>query len=263
MSGASGYIDHEMAGIPGWFSAIDAWIFTGISQWQHEDGLVGDLLEIGVYKGRSAILLGHLLADSERLVLCDLFDDPSAGYDGVTLDEFLATYGRQHARPPVVYQCRSSRLGELESTRAFRMIHVDGSHTYDDVRSDIDLVADLLQGGGIVVFDDYRTLHTPGVAAAVWEAVATRGLRPLCVTHDKMYATWGTERPGTTERIGAMVATIPWVEPRQEAVCGHEVVVVLPKGHFDDPPDLRCSPVRSLLPPVAVEFARRLRNGLR
>ncbi|MCA1656567.1 MAG: class I SAM-dependent methyltransferase [Actinobacteria bacterium] len=263
MSGASDYIDQEMAGIPGWFSAIDAWVFTAISEWQHEDGLVGDVLEIGVYKGRSAVLLGHLLGESERLVFCDLFDDPTAGYEGVTLDGFLATYGHHHRRPPVVYQCPSRQLGELETTRVFRMIHVDGSHAYDDVRSDIALVPNLLQGGGIVVLDDYRTLHTPGVAAAVWEAVATRDLSPICVTHDKMYASWGPERPGTIERVRRMVATIPWVEAREDTVCGHDVVVVLPKGHFEDPPGPRRRLVRSLLPPVVVDFGRRLRDGLR
>ncbi len=230
MGGARDYIDREMDGITGWFSAIDALMFTGIAEWQHEDGFAGDLLEIGVYKGRSAVLLGHLLGDGERLVLCDLFDDLT-GYEGLSLDGFLSTYRQHHPYPPLVYQCRSERLGELETARAFRMIHIDGSHAYADVRSDIGLVPRLLLDGGIVVLDDYRTLHTPGVSGAIWEAVATADLRPICLTHDKMYASWGPERTDTRDRIRQILAGIPWVESIDDTVCGHDVVVVLPKGY--------------------------------
>lgn len=101
------------------------------------------------------------------------------------------------------------------------------------------------------------------MAAAVWEAVATRELTPICVTHDKMDASGGPGRPATIEHIRATLATIPWVETRDDTVCGHQVVVVLPKGHFDDPP----SPprptrptVRSRLAPKVGALARRLRE---
>lgn len=269
MSGATTYIDRGMGGIPGWFSAIDAWLFTGISQWQEEEHLSGDLLEIGVYEGRSAILLGHLLGEGERLVLCDLFDQPAtsasasdgpAGYAGLTLDGFLATYRRHHPYPPTVYQCLSSRLGDLEKTRAFRMIHIDGSHDYEDVRSDIDLVPRLLQDGGIVILDDYRTLHTPGVSAAIWESVVNGRLRPICLTHDKMYASWGPDRPGTRERIRHIVETIPWVEASDDVVRGHDVVVVLPKGYGVDSRGTCQRLVQAVVPPIVVNLHRRFRS---
>jgi len=268
MSGAGDYIDREMAGVPGWFSAIDALLFTGISEWQHEDGLRGDLLEIGVYKGKSAILLGHLLGDGERLVLCDLFDEPTpssatsddhSGYEGHALDGFLATYRHHHSQPPIVYQCLSNRLRDLESTKAFRMIHVDGSHLYNDVQSDIDLVPNVLLDGGIVILDDYRTLHTPGVSGAIWEAVATRSLLPICLTHDKMFASWGPPRPGTTERVRSIVTAIPWVELIDDTVSGHDVVVVLPQGYGEDSPAPRHGLARAVLPPVAVDLGRQFR----
>jgi len=266
MNGAANYIDREMADVPGWFSSTDAWIFTGISHWQHDEGVAGDLLEIGVYKGRSALLLGHLRGEGERLVLCDLFDQPatsgstpdgSAGYVGLTLDGFLGTYRRHHAQPPVVYQCLSNRLGDLESTRAFRMIHIDGSHAYDDVRSDIDLVPRLLVDGGIVILDDYRTLHTPGVSAAIWEAVVKGDLRPICLSHDKMYASWGPQRPGTSEQMRHILDSIAWVDVIDDTVCGHDVVVALPEGYGDDLPETRHHLVKAVLPPVVVDLYRR------
>ena len=70
------------------------------------------------------------------------------------------------------------------------MIHVDGSHEYGIVRSDLLLAKSLLLPGGFVIFDDIITLHTPGVTAAVWEGVLHDDLVPVFQTA-KLYATWG------------------------------------------------------------------------
>ena len=43
--------------------------------------------------------------------------------------------------------------------------------------------------GGVVVFDDIITAHTPGVTAAVWQGATSDGLVPLCQTW-KLYGTW-------------------------------------------------------------------------
>ena len=62
---------------------------------------------------------------------------------------------------------------------------------YEHVRGDLLASRKLLQPTGVVVFDDYRTEHTPGTAAAVWEAMATEGLAVVCVSANKFYGTWG------------------------------------------------------------------------
>lgn len=269
MSAVETYIERQMSEIPGWIGATDARIFSGISQWQQETDVAGDLLEIGVYKGRSAVLLGYLVGNGERLVLCDLFDDPAAsrspsdgpaGYVGHTLDRFLATYQRHHGRPPVVYQCASKQLGDLEMTRGFRMIHIDGSHAYAHVRADIELLPSLLVDGGIAILDDYRSLHTPGVSAAVWEAVANGSLRPICLSPDKMYATWGPERLGTRDRVRHVLATVPGIDVIDDTVCGHHIFVVLPKGYGDDSRSTRDRFVHAVLPPVVLNLHRRFRT---
>jgi len=56
-------------------------LFRKINELQHAEGKTGDLLEIGVYRGKSAILLGYLLQGEERLVLCDLFGAPAPTAD--------------------------------------------------------------------------------------------------------------------------------------------------------------------------------------
>lgn len=71
-----------------------------------------------------------------------------------------------------------------------RLVHVDGSHTYEVVHEDIITARRLLGAGGVVAFDDWSTFHAPGVALAVWEEYLRGELIPLCLTPLKFYATW-------------------------------------------------------------------------
>ena len=74
-------------------------------------------------------------------------------------------------------------------------MHVDASRLYEHVAGDVEAARILLGANGIVVFDDYRSVHTPGVAAVVWEAVLNKGLNPICVSESKLYGTWSEAGP--------------------------------------------------------------------
>src|SRR5947209_392963 len=81
----------QMDRIPGWFERVDAMLFVALGEAQASREVSGHLLEIGVYYGKSAILLGYLRAPEDDLVVCDLFED-----DGEVTDdnrrEMQATY---------------------------------------------------------------------------------------------------------------------------------------------------------------------------
>jgi hypothetical protein len=186
--------------IRGWFHEDDAWVFEAIDKIQTSNRIGGDILEIGVYQGRSAAFLGFLLQPNERLVVCDLFEEQGVNEDNqaekavwyptLKREEFERQYLQVHAQLPNILACRSSRLtrvGKLSPT--FRFIHIDGSHLYRIVKQDLHTACALLKKGGIIAIDDYRMAHTPGVAAAAWEAVLAGKLIPLCLTPQKMYAT--------------------------------------------------------------------------
>jgi hypothetical protein len=97
-----------------------------------------------------------------------------------------------------------------------RFAHIDASHLYEHVSKDIDNVRELLVPEGVVALDDYRSPHTPGVAAAVWEAVLTKGLRPIVVSESKFYGTWGDAR-------AIQAALVPWLagQPQLRAEVDH------------------------------------------
>ncbi|HEX2056278.1 MAG TPA: class I SAM-dependent methyltransferase [Nitrospiraceae bacterium] len=199
MSLSSKYFD-AVKNIGGWFYEEDAFVLEAIHKIQTSHHIGGDILEIGAYQGKSAAFLGFLLQPAERLVVCDLFEqhgvnaenraEKAVWYSSLNRREFERHYLEVHAHLPRILACRSSavkRVGNLGAT--FRLIHIDGSHLYHIVKQDLLTASELLKKGGIIAIDDYRTEHTPGVAAAAWEAALSSKLIPLCLTPQKMYAT--------------------------------------------------------------------------
>jgi hypothetical protein len=182
--------------VDGWFYAVDVDFFSTLLGRQTAEDIKGDMLEIGTYRGKSAILMGYGLRDDEELVICDLFgavmdhaDIPlnrRQQYSGLEQDEFLANWDRFHTRRPMLEVCESSELDLGD--RVFRFIHVDGCHSYQCVAKDISLAATHTAERGVIAMDDYRAAEAPGVAAAVWQAVDNGLLFPFAGTWMKMYA---------------------------------------------------------------------------
>jgi hypothetical protein len=223
--------------IPGWFSLLDAHLFIAFDRLQRKAGIRGDLLEIGVYQGRSSVLLGYLLEPGETFVACDIFEamppdesnrlEQTLWYGGVTRQLFEDTYRRYHVEPPTIVAVPSVELQRhLGGEPRFRMIHVDASHTYDNVRADLATARALLIDGGIVALDDYRAIHSPGAAAAIWRDVAETGLLPICVTASKMYATWSSVPGDWDTALDAFVRGHAFLRPARVSLPGRNMLLI-------------------------------------
>jgi len=210
-------MDTDMAGgkgieeVAGWFSPLDQLLFTWFLRGQCEEP-PGDLVELGVYLGKSAILVGGHLRPGDRFVVCDLFEAPAdedenrreceGTYPGLKRSAFEDNYLMFHERLPVIVQGQTSTILDHVGSGACRFAHVDASHLYEYVARDVDSVRAMLRPTGVAVFDDFRAEHAPGTAAAVWEAVFGKGLRPICFTRNKLYGTWGDAAPMYNALIG-------------------------------------------------------------
>jgi SAM-dependent methyltransferase len=237
----------KMETIPGWFSAVDMELFKQTTLVQRSLGIRGDLLEIGAYYGRSAILLGYLLDAGEKLVICDLFDLPPLSADGQdelsrftgpqpSQTDFENNYRRFHDVLPTVLCQPSTQLpAPLPAGSQFRFIHIDASHVYAEVKDDIARALELIAPGGIIVFDDFSSGHLPGVAAGVWEAVIAEHVRPICVSPSKMYAVAGRDKDlPIVNALSEAIAGNPAASVERHQVAGHEVLSVdFPLGTAD------------------------------
>lgn len=209
----------RFADVEGWFWPVDQLLFDWFLRWQNDREHRGDLLELGAYMGKSAIFMGRYLREGERFTVCDLWDSPAVddpnsaemnkAYATLTRRAFEANYLSFHDRLPTMVQGPTSVITSHVGARSCRFVHVDASHLYEHVSGDIAAARELLVPEGIAAFDDFRSEHCPGVAAAVWAAVATVGLKPVVVTSTKLYGTWGDPEQVREELLR-------WLRTRQD-----------------------------------------------
>ncbi|MEV0322613.1 class I SAM-dependent methyltransferase [Streptomyces sp. NPDC050658] len=218
--------------VPGWFWPLDQRLFAWFLGAGAAGSEPGDLLEMGCYLGKSTIVMGEFLRPGEKMTVCDLFGSDD-GYTkeatksfyqkSLTREAFEANYSAFHDTLPEVIEGRTDVLPSLIAENSCRFIHIDASHAYDDVREDILTAKKALREDGILVLDDYRTEHTPGVAAASWEAVFRDGLRPVMLSSNKMYGMWG--EPGSLS--GALLqelCAMPRCRPEVQRIAGRDVI---------------------------------------
>ncbi|MBW8486983.1 class I SAM-dependent methyltransferase [Actinomadura parmotrematis] len=201
MTGSTPGTPRTLEDVDGWFGRPDQRLFTWFLERQDRLDQRGDLLELGTYLGRSAVLIGRHVRADERLTVCDLFGSPAPDeandrevtrcYPGLTRADFERTYLAFHDRPPVVVQAPTSVISDYLRPGRCRFAHVDASHLYEHMAADLAVARSALAPEGIVVCDGHRAVHAPGAAAAVWTALDSGGLRPICATPSKLYGTWG------------------------------------------------------------------------
>ncbi|MFQ5416478.1 MAG: class I SAM-dependent methyltransferase [Myxococcota bacterium] len=111
-------------------------------------------LEIGVFEGRSAVwMVENVLTEpSSELVAIDIFTVPP------DLEErYRANLERSGFKgKAVTIKGRSQQMLQALPLASFDIIYVDGSHTLDDVFTDMVLSWELLKIDGIMILDDYR-----------------------------------------------------------------------------------------------------------
>jgi SAM-dependent methyltransferase len=257
------YVRHDRTRVAGWFGVADAWLFAVLNDLQRVAGVSGDILEIGCYLGKSAVLLGHLTGDGEELVVIDPFEEQvEAGanraqnnrwYPGLTRATFEANYLRHHSALPMIHQGTSAAYAAEAPASAFRFIHIDGSHVFRDVAADIDLAQHAGVDGAVLALDDVGNPGIPGVAAAAWAAVARGDLVPLAMT-GKLYATLG--RPSWADQLAAAIEQHPFLAASSDPVAGAELLIVEATSGAEGLGDALA---RRWAPPALLEFAARLR----
>jgi len=150
--------------LQGWFQlpAIATW--DALLNYQDQDHITGNLMEIGVWKGKSATLMALHCKPEEQCV----FVDP------MPLDEV------RNCISAVVPSTRCHYLKEFsqflprhpflsEGARAFRWIHIDGEHTAQAVSNDLAIAELLLSDRGMIIMDDFFNAGYPQVTQAVFQ----------------------------------------------------------------------------------------------
>lgn len=145
--------------------------------------LGGGMVEVGVYRGGSALLLRHAVPDCP-LMLFDTFDGhptPSdrdtpahpAGKFNDTNIGLVERLFRDVANKPIIVPGRfpQTMVGQLASISSIFFAHVDVD-IYESTRAAFETLWPLLRVGGAIVCDDYGFPECIGAKTAVEEFVA-------------------------------------------------------------------------------------------
>ncbi len=229
--------------VEGWLSPGAIGLLGLIGQIQEDNGIGGDVFEIGCHHGKSAVVLGFLIdASRESLGVCDIFNQQElnisrSGHG----DREIFTQNMDAVFPECdflhIYEKSSQTLTREEIGGDYRIFHIDGGHTVDEVTYDLELAAQCLQEGGAIICDDALHPGWPTVAEAIFRflfehpgefSVLAIGFNKMVIIPSKAKTIYQTylEIPDICWRY------IPQEETRgirRVALCGGETYCFIPK----------------------------------
>lgn len=191
------YLD-ETRSVEGWFFPIDAYLFGFIDDVQRREGIRGNLFEIGVHHGKTAIFLARCVRDAEILGVCDVFEQQELNRDrsGEGSREIFERNMGKH--PVIIFAKESARLTSDDTTTQCRFLHIDGGHRAEDVVNDLLVAERALLPDGVVALDDAFNPNWPGVSEGFYQFVAAHpdAFAPLLIGGNKVLLA----RPGAIAR---------------------------------------------------------------
>ncbi len=149
----------------GMMSVTAAAAFLAVFKQLKQLGVTGHWFEIGVYKGKSATLLCGSASKGEDVVLIDIAHHETWGHLGALHDSIIPV----ETESEKIEQNFSSLSKYFDRTM---VLHLDGSHYYDNVYSDMVLANKLLSEDGVLILDDFWNHNYPQVQAAAYSYLA-------------------------------------------------------------------------------------------
>ena len=152
---------NDFDAINGMMTIVAGQAFAVFQVAQNENNIKGHLAEFGAFKGRSAFIIDCFKRQNEIFYIFDI---------NVT-NELKSLF---HGREDIQIIQSDSRLAASGSFipkkhfRNFRLVHVDGNHTFENVQNDLVCAQKILGQRGLCILDDFENPHYPQVQAALY-----------------------------------------------------------------------------------------------
>jgi SAM-dependent methyltransferase len=214
--------------IQGYFTVDAALMFLAYNQLVAAKGIKGDVLEIGVHHGRSAILVAALAVRGKKFVAVDLFEElqtlNQSGSGSGNQQEFIRNMHRFFADLSFVQMIKgvSSSVKPESIGDEFSFCHVDGGHTPQETFDDLNLCSRILLPGGLLALDDYFNPAFPGVGEGAVQFKLERGdqLKPIAIGFNKVIF----QKVGTDSDLESdFSANFPMIPKEQSVLWGQKV----------------------------------------
>jgi len=214
--------------IPGYFTLDAALMFIAYNQLLNAQDIQGDILEIGVHHGRSAIVVGSFAASGRKFVAVDLFDKlqdlNSSGSGSGNQEEFFRYMSEFFEDLSFIHpiEGESSSVSVEALGNEFSFCHIDGGHSPEETYNDLSLCCRLLVPGGLLALDDYFNPAFPGVSEGAVQFKLDQGvqLKPIAIGFNKVLFQKNGSDSDLEAEFEATFATFPH---ERSVLWGHEV----------------------------------------
>jgi Methyltransferase domain len=180
--------------VEGMLSPFSMAVMDSLLSFQATRGVKGDIVELGVYRGKSATILSGRLSVGEQLHLYDIADY----FDRDALKKTGA---------PISFNIANTTDLSRRSFRSFkgkiRFCHIDASHMFEPTMHEMALADYMLAADGILCLDDYTNLNYSQILAATFKYLFTRrtDLTMFMVTDEKAYLCRRSRFPAHAEFV--------------------------------------------------------------
>jgi hypothetical protein len=192
------YIRSGMHSVPGYLRTVDARIIAALLDFQHANGISGNLCEIGVHHGRLFFLLALARKDSEKALAIDLFedDDINAQTNWHSGRDRALNANAARLNIPIseneTFKTSSLEIGHEDILSRIgspvRFFSVDGGHDYRCVANDLPLATRTLSENGIIAVDDFFNREWPEVTFATYDFLRqTKDVVPFLLSSGKLF----------------------------------------------------------------------------
>jgi hypothetical protein len=221
--------------VEGWLHPEVLDILKVLDQAQRRQNVRGSVAEIGVHHGRLFIGLHLLRRNDESSLAIDLFEDQDLNIDKSgrgNFRKFEANLDRWTDNTRVVtHQGDSTDLsGDQVKALAgspIRLFSVDGGHTEEIVRKDMETAEGSLAEGGIVIADDVFNSQWPGVAVGTIRYLDAGGaLEPFAVGLNKVFFATGPYATSYRSAIRNTFGDRVRIAHKTSEMMGHDVEVL-------------------------------------
>lgn len=148
--------------VEGWFYPIDIIVLYGILN-ELQENIKGDICEIGVAYGKSAISLSGFKRKEDNFYLYDIF--PSEIFEKAKSN--IKKFGDDEK---LVWRIEdTTKIQEVNFQNKLRLLHIDGCHEHSAVLNDLQFFSRYMLDSGVIVLDDFNDYEYPGVNSAAIE----------------------------------------------------------------------------------------------
>src|SRR5436309_5251087 len=181
--------------IEGWMDQTTALAMMELLWLQEEAGFAGNIAEIGVHHGCSALALIAAARPDETMITVDLFDRQDLNIDDSGSGNLAAFRGHlQYLFPAAQVRMIAKSSVEIRGAENehgladLRFLSVDGGHTRALTLNDLEIADASLAPHGIVALDDVFSDNWPGVVSGLFAFLARApNLVPFAIFPNKVF----------------------------------------------------------------------------